>query len=40
MSSGAMAGIWGAPQAATVAGAMGIILVITLAIFSPKLRRL
>jgi MFS family permease len=40
MSSGAMAGLWGAPRAATVVGVMGIILVITLAIFAPKLRRL
>jgi hypothetical protein len=40
MSSGAMAGLWSAPRAATVVGVMGIILVITLAIFAPKLRRL
>jgi hypothetical protein len=40
MSSGAMAGLWGAPRAATVVGVMGIILVITLALFAPKLRRL
>jgi hypothetical protein len=40
MSSGAMAGLWGAPRAATVVRVMETILVITLAIFAPKLRRL
>jgi predicted MFS family arabinose efflux permease len=40
MTSGAMAGLWGAPWAANVVGATGIILVITLASFTPKLRRL
>ena len=39
MSSGAMAGLWGAPQAASIVGVMGIVLVLTLAIFAPKLRR-
>ena len=40
MSSGAMAGLWGAPRAANIVGAMGIVLVLTLAGFAPKLRRL
>ena len=40
MSSGAMAGVWGAPQAATVVGVMGISLVLVLAVVAPKLRRL
>lgn len=40
MTSGAMAGLWGAPWAANVVGATGIILVIILASFTPKLRRL
>jgi MFS family permease len=40
MSSGAMAGLWGAPRAATIVGVTGVILVMTLAIFAPKLRRL
>jgi hypothetical protein len=40
MTSGAMAGLWGAPWAANVVGATGIILVITLASFTPKFRRL
>ena len=39
MSSGAMAGVWGAPQAATVVGVMGISLVLVLAVVAPKLRR-
>jgi len=39
MSSGAMAGLWGAPQAARVVGIMGIVLVVALALFTPKLRR-
>jgi predicted MFS family arabinose efflux permease len=40
MTSGAMAGLWGAPRAASVVGIMGIILVTALALFTPKLRRL
>ena len=40
MSSGAMAGLWGAPRAATIVGVTGVILVMTLAIFAPKLRHL
>ena len=40
MSSGAMAGLWGAPRAATVIGIMGITLILALAIMLPKLRRL
>ena len=40
LSSGAMAGVWGAPRAASIVGVMGIALVITLALFTPKLRRL
>ena len=40
MSSGAMAGLWSAPLAATVVGTMGIVLALTLAVFVPKLRRL
>ena len=40
MSSGAMAGLWGAPRAATIVGFMGIVLALTLALFTPKLRRL
>ena len=39
MSSGAMAGLWGAPRAATVIGIMGISLVLVLAVVAPKLRR-
>ncbi|MFQ6027870.1 MAG: MFS transporter [Dehalococcoidia bacterium] len=39
MSSGAMAGLWGAPRAATVVGVMGISLVLVLGIVAPKLRR-
>ena len=39
MTSGAMAGLWGAPQAAKVIGVMGIALVLILGIFAPKLRR-
>ena len=39
MSSGAMAGLWGAPRAANVVGVMGISLVLILALFAPKLRR-
>ena len=40
ISSGAMAGLWGAPRAANIVGVMGIVLVVTLAVFTPKLRRL
>lgn len=40
MTSGAMAGLWGAPQAANVVGVMGIVLVLALAFFAPKLRQL
>ena len=40
MSSGFMAGLLGAPRAAHVVGVMGIVLVLTLAVFTPKLRRL
>jgi predicted MFS family arabinose efflux permease len=40
MTSGATAGIWSAPVAATVVGTMGIVLVIILAVLAPKLRRL
>ena len=40
MTSGAMAGIWSAPQAAHVVGIMGIVLVLILAVLAPKLRRL
>jgi len=39
MSSGAMAGAWGAPRAAAVVGVMGISLVLILAAVAPKLRR-
>jgi predicted MFS family arabinose efflux permease len=39
MTSGAMAGIWGAPSAANFVGVMGIALVLLLAIFAPKLRQ-
>ena len=40
MSSGAMAGLWSAPRAAHIVGAMGIVLVLILAVLAPKLRRL
>ncbi len=40
MSSGAMAGFWSAPRAANIVGVMGIVLVLVLAVFAPKLRRL
>ena len=40
MTSGAMAGIWSAPQAAHIVGIMGIVLVLILAVLAPKLRRL
>lgn len=39
MSSGAMAGLWGAPRAANIVGVMGIVLVLVLALFAPKLRQ-
>ena len=40
MSSGAMAGLWSAPQAAHIVGTMGIVLVLILAVLAPTLRRL
>ena len=40
ISSGAMAGIWGAPRAANIIGGVGIVLVLILAVLVPKLRRL
>ena len=40
MSTGKIAEIWGPPLAAGVIGTMGIILILILAIFTPKLRRL
>ena len=40
MTSGATAGIWSAPVAATVVGTMGIVLAVMLAVLAPKLRRL
>ena len=39
LSSGAMAGLWGAPQAAKIIGVTGIVLVLLLAVLAPKLRR-
>jgi MFS family permease len=39
MSSGAIAGAWGAPWAANMGAALGIALVGILALFTPKLRR-
>ena len=39
MSTGAIAGIWGPLQAARIIGIMGIVLVLALALFTPKLRR-
>lgn len=39
MSSGAMAGFWGAPRAANIVGVTGIVLVLLLAVLAPKLRR-
>jgi len=39
MNSGGMAGIWGAPWAANINAATGIVLVSVLALFTPKLRR-
>ena len=40
LSSGAMAGFWGAPRAANIIGVVGIVLVLALAVLAPKLRRL
>ena len=40
LSSGAMAGFWSAPIAANFVGSMGIVMVLILAVFTPKLRRL
>ena len=40
MSSGAMAGIWGAPNAGYIVGTMGIVMALLLAVVAPKLRRL
>ena len=40
MSSGAMAGLWGAPNAGYVVGTMGIVMALLLAVAAPKLRRL
>jgi hypothetical protein len=39
ISSGAMAGAWGAPWAASINAALGIILAGLLALLTPKLRR-
>lgn len=39
MSSGALAGFWGAPWAANINAALGIVLVGLLALLAPKLRR-
>ena len=39
MNSGAIAGVWGAPLAASINGAIGIVLTGTLALFTPKLRQ-
>lgn len=39
MTSGAMAGLWGAPWAANIVGVLGIALVVILALLTPKLRR-
>jgi len=39
MNSGGMAGLWGAPWAANINAAFGIMLVSVLAVFTPKLRR-
>ena len=39
MSTGAMAGLWGPLEAARIIGIMGIVLVVALALFTPKLRR-
>ena len=40
MSSGAMAGLWSAPNAARVVGTMGIVLVLLLAVLAPKFRKM
>jgi len=40
MSTGAIAGLWGPLQAARIIGILGIVLLITLSLFTPKLRRL
>ncbi len=40
MTSGAMAGLWSAPKAGYVVGAMGIVMALLLAVVAPKLRRL
>jgi len=40
MSSGAMAGLWSAPNAARVVGTMGIVLVLLLAVLAPKFRKI
>ena len=37
--SGPMAGLWGAPWAASINAILGVTLVGTLALFTPKLRR-
>ena len=39
IAAGAMAGLWGAPWAATIVGAVGIALMVLLASFTPKLRQ-
>ena len=39
MNSGAIAGAWGAPLAASINGAIGILLAGILAFFTPKLRQ-
>ena len=39
LNSGAIAGVWSAPLAASINGALGIVLTATLAFFAPKLRR-
>jgi hypothetical protein len=39
LNSGAIAGAWSAPLAATINGVVGIVLAGTLAFFTPKLRR-
>jgi len=38
MTSGAMAGLWSAPNAGYIVGTMGIVLVLILAVMAPKLR--
>ncbi len=39
VGAGAMAGLWGAPWAANIVGSAGIVLLVILAILTPKLRR-